>query len=89
MLCKICGGDWSQPPKLVLCAPNGLFAGASLKIHVSETELAGVFGWVPTANHERFHSEVFQSVCLINGSYFADLRLFILFLNLLHVTYMS
>lgn len=41
MLCR----SWSQPPKLVFCAPNGLLsAGASLKIHVSETELAGLFG---------------------------------------------
>lgn len=41
MLCR----SWSQPPELVFSAPNGLLsAGASLKIHVSETELAGLFG---------------------------------------------
>lgn len=91
MLCKIiCGRALSQPPKPIFCALNGpVFAGASLKIHVGETELADLFGWVPIANHWRLHSEVFQSVCLINGPYFADLRLFILFLNLLHIIYKS
>lgn len=72
--------SWYSVPQMEL-----LFAGGCLKIHVSETELTGLLGWGPKANHQRFHSEVAHSVCLINGSYFADLRLFISFLNLIHI----
>lgn len=72
--------SWYSVPQMEL-----LFAGGCLKIHVSETELTGLLGWEPKANHQRFHSEVVHSVCLINGSYFADLRPFISFLNLIHL----